>query len=353
MKPKILFLNSATCAQHGATGRILTDLMASLRADCDPIVMGREPIQRLQGVTYFCQSMHHNPRSVLSMVWFYMRLLISIPRLPKINMVISMTDPPFMGFFGWSIARLHRAPHIHWVQDVYPDILPVFGYPVVLKSLMRRMMHAADALVVIGRCMAQRIALPCHVIENWSEIDFYDPIRTPNEPFRILYAGTCSGAHRTLFNDGFENVYVDFVGKGSEFVRLKNHYANDPKICFLDPLPQDQIEGMMRQVHVHLVTLNDQAVGCMVPSKFYSAMACGKPVLFLGSRESEIAQIINAYKIGIVVDGDVRLSHAIAILKNDYDLYQSHVIQARHIFLAAQSLKKWHSLMDHFLKEKS
>jgi glycosyltransferase involved in cell wall biosynthesis len=46
----------------------------------------------------------------------------------------------------------------------------------------------------------------------------------------------------------------------------------------------------------------------MVPSKIYGIMAVGKPVIFVGPEESEVAEIIRASGCGFVVEpGDWRL----------------------------------------------
>ena len=53
---------------------------------------------------------------------------------------------------------------------------------------------------------------------------------------------------------------------------------------------------------VHLVSLRPEWTGLVVPSKFFGALAAGRPVLFAGSRDAAIARWIAQHKVGWVLD---------------------------------------------------
>ena len=53
---------------------------------------------------------------------------------------------------------------------------------------------------------------------------------------------------------------------------------------------------------IGIVTLADGMYGLGVPSKSYNIMATGKPILYIGESDSEIALCIKRYNIGWVVE---------------------------------------------------
>lgn len=53
---------------------------------------------------------------------------------------------------------------------------------------------------------------------------------------------------------------------------------------------------------VAIITLTEGMYGLGVPSKSYNIMATGKPILFIGDKNSEIAICIKEYDLGWVVE---------------------------------------------------
>jgi glycosyltransferase involved in cell wall biosynthesis len=50
------------------------------------------------------------------------------------------------------------------------------------------------------------------------------------------------------------------------------------------------------------VSLLPALEGYVVPSKFYGALAAGRPIVFIGARDGELAQEIAACRCGITID---------------------------------------------------
>jgi hypothetical protein len=53
---------------------------------------------------------------------------------------------------------------------------------------------------------------------------------------------------------------------------------------------------------VQIVSLRENWTGTVVPSKFFGALAIGRPVLFLGSPDSAIAKWITELRVGWVLN---------------------------------------------------
>jgi hypothetical protein len=77
--------------------------------------------------------------------------------------------------------------------------------------------------------------------------------------------------------------------------------ANIRLVPFASP---SRLQARLSAADIHLVSLHPDWTGTVVPSKFFGALAVGRPVLFAGSPDSAIAHYINQHKVGWVLTGD-------------------------------------------------
>ena len=54
------------------------------------------------------------------------------------------------------------------------------------------------------------------------------------------------------------------------------------------PVPLEDLAGLLCAPHAHLITLKDSFVGYVLPSKVYACLASKKPVIFVGSADSDV-----------------------------------------------------------------
>jgi glycosyltransferase involved in cell wall biosynthesis len=96
----------------------------------------------------------------------------------------------------------------------------------------------------------------------------------------------------------------------------KRHLTN---VRFLPYQPRDTLRYSLSAGDVHLVTLREGFQGLLVPSKFVGALASGRPLLYVGSRDGEIPDAIRGGACGVVVEpGDATaLKGAIVTLQRD------------------------------------
>lgn len=94
-----------------------------------------------------------------------------------------------------------------------------------------------------------------------------------------------------------------------------------PNLRFLDPVPAQDVPGLLALADILLITLKSYIPGA-VPSKLYEAMASGKPVILVASGEPAV--IVEQHKAGIVVEPDniPGLVNALQILKDNPELRQ-------------------------------
>jgi glycosyltransferase involved in cell wall biosynthesis len=70
---------------------------------------------------------------------------------------------------------------------------------------------------------------------------------------------------------------------------------------------------------VHLVLVADGFEGLLIPSKFYGVMAAGRPTIYVGPEDTEVARVIGEEQCGYVIPNSdsARLVAAIRQLRRD------------------------------------
>ena len=72
-------------------------------------------------------------------------------------------------------------------------------------------------------------------------------------------------------------------------------------VVFRGYQPREQLAATLSAADVHLVSLNPKLEGLIVPSKIYAIAAAGRPAIFLGHPQGEIAKIIQETGCGFTV----------------------------------------------------
>jgi colanic acid biosynthesis glycosyl transferase WcaI len=94
-----------------------------------------------------------------------------------------------------------------------------------------------------------------------------------------------------------------FIGGGSRRSEIeRGMQARSLENVLLLPFqPMERLAESMSLGDVHLVSLRRGFEGLVVPSKAYGAMAAGRPLIYLGAPEGEIARMILETRSGSVI----------------------------------------------------
>ncbi|HEY0901001.1 MAG TPA: glycosyltransferase family 4 protein [Micavibrio sp.] len=404
-KPSVVFFNRVYPAQRGATGRVLRDLARGFARDgwqvtiiasgSDDSVEKDGPIKIIRVKAPLKRKALFSYLNVWVRMWWAGLKLEHRP-----DLIVTMTDPPLLVVGGDLLARAHRCRHMHWCQDLYPDVLPALGYNLsdgvmnFLKTRSRRAMKRADRVVVIGRCMARHLvrtgleARKITFIPNWPDQELvapdprtrrplsgkaafraandgvayeaakpFDALFQDKEPkFRVLYSGTLGRAHpvasileaaQILAKDRPEIEFV-FVGDGPNFERLAGERTRRglENIRLMSFQPAYRLRELMESGDVHLVSMREDANGFIVPSKAYAAVAVARPAILIGPAHSEIGHMLKDFQAGTVVPpGDGR-KLAQAILKyrlNGDEWFAAHegARKASRVYVPHEAIAAW------------
>jgi glycosyltransferase involved in cell wall biosynthesis len=257
-----------------------------------------------------------------------------------------LTQPPLFSMFGPALRRLRGQSYCCLIMDLYPHVLAADGAMSersagfrVLRRLASAALCGADQVFAIGRCMRDRLidegvaADRITVVHNWANELAISPVPHHRNPLReryglkdelvVLYSGNMGVAH--YFDSIIEvarrlrdrrDIRFLFLGAGSrrkEVERVQREQRLDN--VTLDGLqPAEMLSYSQSLGDVHFVCLRTQFTGLMVPSKAYSALAAGRPILYEGAAEGEIARMVNEENIGTVVPlGDIEAMTAFVV----------------------------------------
>ena len=97
-----------------------------------------------------------------------------------------------------------------------------------------------------------------------------------------------------------EEVVFLFIGAGHQLDMLKGEARRRglANVQFRPYQPREHLARSLGACDAHLVTLRSELEGLVLPSKFYGIIAAGRPVLFVGAADGEIAGLVNEGQCG-------------------------------------------------------
>jgi colanic acid biosynthesis glycosyl transferase WcaI len=270
------------------------------------------------------------------------------------DVILAPSPPLTIGLGAWIISRFKGVPFVYNVQDIYPDIavgLGVLTNPTVIRLsrwMERLVYNKAIAVTVLSEGFRRNLlakGVPTdklHVIPNFVDVDFIRPLPKDNsfsrrhglhDRFVVMYAGniglsqgleTLLGAARSL--QDLDDLQVLIVGNGSakQGLEIQAQAMGLTNVEFLPFQPREALPNMYATADVSLVLLK-QGIGAeSVPSKAYTILASGRPLIAAVDEQAETRRMIAEAQCGITVPPQEAQTLADAIRQ----LYHAPVIRA-------------------------
>lgn len=255
-------------------------------------------------------------KKLLSYATFYTGAVWRALRIPKPDVVLTLTAPPGLAWIGWLVQQIRGCRHVAWEMDLYPDIAIALNIPVArwTSTMLDFPRRRADAVIAPGDCM--KIRLLQHkipedrivVAENWADGRTILPLPFPApRPLRILYSGNLGLAHdvatiRAVMVRLANHPDFQFAFTGGGLARRELiefcHERGMENASFPNYVPLQDLGASLAECHVGLVTQKLSTLGAVVPSKIYGLMAAGRPVLFIGPAKATPALLIRQFECG-------------------------------------------------------
>jgi colanic acid biosynthesis glycosyl transferase WcaI len=358
-RPRLLVLNQYYWPGVEATAYLLTELCESLAPDWDvTVVCGNTPRARPGTKIRNGVRVVHLPSAAFGKRFIGLRALnyLSFLLLAALqgasgrrpDVVLAMTDPPFIGAVAYAVARRFRSPFVLVTQDLFPETAAAVGRvrsPAVLRAIGALVgvgVRNADRVVAIGETMRRRLeakgAPPerIRVIPNWVDPGAVRPASRDNEwagehgllgRFVVMHFGNLGFAHdletliraSTLLRD-LDDLRVVIVGRGAREADLRalTRDVDADSVVFVEHQPRAIASLCISSADVHSIGLTRGLAGYVVPSRLYGVLAARRPVIVGAEEESETARLVHEVECGVVVPpgdppalaGAIRAFHA-------------------------------------------
>lgn len=320
---------------------------------------------------------------------FYVTASIKAARLASPGAtLIAKTDPPLLSVPLGLVGRLRGARLVNWMQDVFPEIASELGIggklarslSAVLRPMRNRSLRIARLNAVVGQRMrdfVERCGAPSEtvaVLPNWADGRRIVPIPRDDNPLRtnwglrdrfvVGYSGNLGRAHEIATITGamasLARASPDvpiawlFIGGGRQYEALEKDVARlgVQNVHFKPYQPLETLALSLGVADVHLVSLRPELEGLIVPSKYYGIAAAGRPAIFIGHSDGEIARRLRLAGCGVTVPaGDgTALGEAILALAADPGRASALGAAARRSFEADDertvALTRWTKALD-------
>jgi colanic acid biosynthesis glycosyl transferase WcaI len=249
----------------------------------------------------------------------------------KVDGVLAMSPPLTLGLTGWFTKIIRRAPLVFNIQDVFPDAAIQTGaisnkrIIAAAKWLERVSYQRSDAVVLLSQDLRTNIASKIdtkyhdrlHVIPN-----FVDTVAiTPQDRMTayrnelgigdqlvVMYAGNVgfSQSLNLVVEAAAKFPEVAFVinGDGAARKKLQEDCAKLSNVYFGDYQPIERLSEVLATGDIHLVPLRAGLASVSVPSKSYSILAAGRPMLAAIDLNTEIPNMLQQTGAGVAVEPD-------------------------------------------------
>ncbi len=401
--PRLIFINRYFAPDYSATSQILSDLafhLAGTGRDVHIVtstqiyddakaslpqseVIGGVNVHRVASTKFGRAALPGRAVDYLSFYRSVARRLRQIVR-PK-DILIAKTDPPLVSLAAMPAARRAGAKLVNWLQDIYPEVAVELGVPLVrgpiaasLAAARNRCLRLADATVVVGKLMGQKVAAfgadpaRLHVIPNWCNDEEIKPFAQADNPLRqawglkdefvVGYSGNLGRAHEfATVLAAAERLRAEprllflMIGGGKQFEELAGAVKQrglDAQFRFVPYQERNMLAYSLAVADVHWISLRPSLEGLIVPSKFYGIAAAGKPILAIAAKNGELSQLVDEHGCGVVIepgDGDA-LAGTLARLAGDSSALAEMGSRARQMldtqFTRQQAFARWRRLIE-------
>ena len=290
-----------------------------------------------------------NSISFFARTFFY--LLFKSSKKP----LMLVSNPPFLPFMGYLIYKLRGINYVILVHDVFPEkairlnYIPKKGFTAWAWTLLdKKSLQKTSGIIAISESMKSNIEnklvkynfktqKDITVIHNWADAEFIKPIDNDENTFIkenslggkfiIQYSGNIGASYelevlveaaRSITDS---DVLFLFIGDGVKKKKLSAMAENYSlkNVMFLPYQKRTMLPHSLTAASVSIITYEKEMEGLLMPSKLYTTLASGKPVISFCTEDSEVGKIICHASCGFSINPDnvKELLEKISFLRNN------------------------------------
>lgn len=229
--------------------------------------------------------------------------------------VLFTGSPPFLIHFLLPLNLLLRKPLTYRITDFHPECLMAemrrVSFPLRLfhrwTIFLRRRVDRFEVLGEDQRARLLEIGIrPERIVlkRDPSPVEIpadAEPLPVPEElrgRTVLLYSGNFGVAHdHETFVEGYRRHHREGSGRvglwlnatGAKADRVEEILRSEGlPVHRSRPVPLDLLPRLLVTPHAHLITLRDEFIGYVLPSKVHGCIQSGRTVLFVGSERSDV-----------------------------------------------------------------
>lgn len=285
----------------------------------------------------------------------YLRFLVgawrqshALARSTGADTVLTFHNPPLVGAIGAHLARRRGLRFIYAVYDIHPDILLATRWCSLPRAAVwlwervnRWILQGADTVIVLGegmrRTMREGKQVPperLRVIPTWAT-----PELQPRERDRAMRAELGIADHEILLlysgNMGIMHdldpvleaaaalraapVRILFVGDGARRSGLERRARAEglDRVAFLPFQPEERFVRLLAASDACLVALRPGMERLAVPSRAYTILSAGRPLVTLMAPEADVARLVSETGCGWTACDGAELAEQLRLIVAD------------------------------------
>ena len=250
----------------------------------------------------------------------------------KVDAVLAMSPPLTLGLTGWLVAKLRRGRFVFNIQDVFPDAAVRTGAitnRAVIRAayrLERLSYRCADAVTVLSDDLADNVNAKLEsrrspstdvvVIPNFVDNNWLTPV--DGSPYRdefdlgdgpvVMYAGNL-GYSQSLdlmiaLAEQRPKITVVINGDGAMRDVVVEAATRLSNLHHIGYQPAERLPEVLSAADIHVVPLRTGLGSVSVPSKTYSVLAVGRPVIAAIDEGSAVARLLADANAGVSIPPD-------------------------------------------------
>ena len=347
-KMKILLLNQYFYPDIASTGIYAADICAELsKEDNEVTVICAEPCysENLPPAPYY--EIRKNikilrielgrwkgrekliKRTIGYLIYLIKSFFLAIQLIKRDNfqLIITFHNPPVIGLVGAYLSKKYNAKFIFIPHDIHPEILIASGWkiPFMLIKLFewsnKITLNVANKIIVLSEDMRSFLVTKysinkckIEVIPLWALPEIVENNgkgkNVGSNKMNLLYAGNMGYSHPVEdIVEAFKSVRelpieLIFVGGGvkKESIKKKIEKEGIKNIRFLSYQPVEEFKTLLLNSDACIVTLAKGLEKLALPSRTFTYLSAGKPIIAFMNKDATLAKIIIENECGWVTE---------------------------------------------------
>jgi len=250
--------------------------------------------------------------------WHLVSFFIGLS-IKNVDVILSPSPPLTIGSLNNLLGKLKGCKVVYNVQEIYPDILNKPEKSIVnrvLRGMEKRVYDESDAVTTIDQVFYDTIVgrfedkSKLHIIPNFVDTELYHSdvstdclnrnIFPKNNNIKLLYAGNIGFAQDweplVRLAEKTKDMPIEYflIGMGvrKSWVEEQKLAKKLDKLHILDYQPRHLMPAILAYSDLQYIFMTPKMEGMGFPSKVYTIMACGRPLLVCSGDNTPIVNFL-------------------------------------------------------------